>query len=201
MDGAEWYRYGIELPRSRWMRSNMVSSRRKSIRYSRELRLTGFHREFVNQAQQHLHILGPGTSSSQGPSLYTLLTGMCLPDELSDDAMESFPQPVMLPPPDMGNLVEIDSLLKMASNVQNGRESVTKFLISGDYISKLVLLVEEAEDLEGLSELHRLSSIMKTIILLNDTSIIEQLMSDDLVLGVMGALECKHIPMGSLHEN
>jgi protein phosphatase-4 regulatory subunit 3 len=38
--------------------------------------------------------------------------------------------------------------------------------------------------------LHRLCNIMKTLILLNDTAIIEYVVTDDIVLGVVGALEC-----------
>ena len=106
--------------------------------------------------------------------------------------MDSFSHPVMLPPPELGNLTEIENQIRAANISPQGRESLTKFLISGDYILKLVPMVEIAEDLEALQELHRLSNIMKLIILLNDTSIIELLMSDELVLGVMGALECKN---------
>ena len=50
---------------------------------------------------------------------------------------------------------------------------------------------EMAEDLESASDLHRLCSIMKMLILLNDTSIIEYVVNDEIVLGVVGALECK----------
>jgi protein phosphatase-4 regulatory subunit 3 len=46
-----------------------------------------------------------------------------------------------------------------------------------------------AEDMEDLASLHRLCNIMKTMILLNDTAIIELAVTDDLVLGVVGALE------------
>jgi len=48
-----------------------------------------------------------------------------------------------------------------------------------------------AEDLESLEDLHHLCNIMKMLILLNDTQIIEHVVSDGVVLGVVGALECK----------
>jgi len=48
-----------------------------------------------------------------------------------------------------------------------------------------------AEDLESLADLHRLCNIVKTIILLNDSTIIEHVVSDNCVLGVVGALECE----------
>jgi protein phosphatase-4 regulatory subunit 3 len=43
--------------------------------------------------------------------------------------------------------------------------------------------------MEDLGSLHRLCNIMKTLILLNDTAIIEHAVNDDVVLGVVGALE------------
>ena len=52
-------------------------------------------------------------------------------------------------------------------------------------------MVEKAEASEELQDLHRLSGIMKMLILLNDTQIIELMVSDGVVLGVVGALECR----------
>ena len=116
---------------------------------------------------------------------------VCTDDALSDDAMDSFPNPVMLPYPELGNLGEIDQMMRVASSSPQGRDSLSKFVISEDYISKLVPLVETAEDLEGLSELHHLSNLMKMLILLNDTHLIEIMVNDANILGVVGALECK----------
>ena len=96
----------------------------------------------------------------------------------------------MLPSPELGNLTEIDQAMRVASSSPPGRDSLSKFVISHEYIRKLVPLVGIAEDLEALPELHRLSNIMKMLILLNDTQIIEVVVQDDMVLGVVGALEC-----------
>lgn len=68
---------------------------------------------------------------------------------------------------------------------------MSKMIIQENYILKLIPLVETAEDLESLNDLHRLCNIMKTLILYNDTSIIEHVVRDDIILGVVGALECK----------
>lgn len=73
---------------------------------------------------------------------------------------------------------------------QNGRDALSKFVIRDDYIAKLVPLVTVAEDLESLPDLHRLCNIMKALILLNDNTIIETVVADPLILGVVGALEC-----------
>lgn len=114
-----------------------------------------------------------------------------LPDDaLSDDiAIDSFQSPINLPPPELGNLHEVEIVMRNLSNTQAGRDALAKFVISEDYIPKLLPLVEMAEDLESLSDLHKLCNIMKTLILLNDTAIIEYAVMDEVVLGVVGALE------------
>ena len=72
-----------------------------------------------------------------------------------------------------------------------GRDALTKLVISDEYIPKLIPLVQKAEDLESLQDLHRLCNIMKTLILLNDSAIIEYVVTDEVILGVVGALECR----------
>jgi protein phosphatase-4 regulatory subunit 3 len=111
-------------------------------------------------------------------------------DALSDDLpIDPFQNPISLPPPGLGNLPEIDATMRGLTNTQSGREALGKFVLQEDYIGKLIPLVEMAEDMEDLLSLHRLCNIMKTMILLNDTSIIEHAVTDDVVLGVVGALE------------
>jgi protein phosphatase-4 regulatory subunit 3 len=110
-------------------------------------------------------------------------------DGLSDEVVDPI-HSFVLPAPELGNLPEIENTMRMANSTAAGREALTKFTIASDLITKLVPLVEMAEDLESLSDLHRLCNIMKTLILLNDTAIIEYVVTDDIVLGVVGALEC-----------
>ena len=78
--------------------------------------------------------------------------------------------------------------MRSANGSQESRDSLGKFVINDDYVRKLVPLVIEAEEAEDLPSLHRLSMIMKTLILLNDTHIIEHMVSDEIVDGVVGAL-------------
>lgn len=98
----------------------------------------------------------------------------------------------MLPPPELGNLPEIDHVMRAASITQAGRDALSKFVIREEYIPKLIPLVTMAEDLESLSDLHRLCNIMKSLILLNDNTIIETVVTDPIILGVVGALECAY---------
>ncbi|KAL9581603.1 MAG: hypothetical protein Q9212_003802 [Teloschistes hypoglaucus] len=126
---------------------------------------------FVSQVQQHLVAVS-------GPD-----------DALSDDAMDTFSNPLALPRPELSNLDEIASLMRTVISTPQGRDSLSKLVITEDYIRKLVPLVEMAEDLESLEDLHHLCNIMKMLVLLNDTQIIEHAVSDDMVMGVVGALE------------
>ncbi|RMZ81323.1 hypothetical protein DV737_g2620, partial [Chaetothyriales sp. CBS 132003] len=113
-----------------------------------------------------------------------------LPDEgLSDDALDSIATSFTLSPPTLGNLDEIEHSIRAASITQAGRDSMAKFLIREDYLLKLIPLVGVAEELESLADLHRLCNIMKALILMNDNSIIEHLVDDNIILGVVGALE------------
>jgi protein phosphatase-4 regulatory subunit 3 len=79
--------------------------------------------------------------------------------------------------------------MRNLSNTQTGRDALAKFVINEDYIPKLLPLVEMAEDLESLADLHKLCNIMKTLLLLNDTAIIEYSVIDEVIMGVVGALE------------
>ena len=107
--------------------------------------------------------------------------------------MDTFANPVILPTPTLSNLSDIEQIMRSASTNAPGRDSLGKFVLGEGYIRKLVPLLQLAEDLEEINHLHRLSTIMKTLILLNDTQIIEQMMSDEIVYGVVGALECKTV--------
>ncbi|KAI4286484.1 MAG: hypothetical protein L6R35_004265 [Caloplaca aegaea] len=131
--------------------------------------------EFVSRVQQHLMAIA-------GPD-----------DALSDDAMDNYthpnPPPLTLPPPELANLDEIASLMRTVIATPQGRDSLSKLVITEDYIRKLVPLVSVAEDLESLDDLHHLCNIMKMLVLLNDTQIIEHVVNDDVVMGVVGALE------------
>ncbi|KAK5936933.1 Platinum sensitivity protein [Knufia obscura] len=125
--------------------------------------------DFVHQVQQQLLALAD--------------------DGLSDDALDNITTSFTLNPPELGNLDEVDQNIRGASLSQAGREALSKFLVKEEYLLKLIKLVEVAEDLESLPDLHRLCNIMKALILMNDNTVIEYLVTDDLVLGVVGALE------------
>ena len=128
-------------------------------------------------------------------SVHMLMLTLAPDDGLSDDMIDNA-NPILLPNPELGNLVEIENIMRAASATAAGRDALAKFIMASDslYIPKLLPLIEMAEDLEDIDDLHKLCNIMKTLILLNDTSIIEFVVSDRAILGVVGALECTSRP-------
>ncbi|KAF8463834.1 component of IIS longevity pathway SMK-1-domain-containing protein [Kalaharituber pfeilii] len=108
---------------------------------------------------------------------------------LSDDANDALVDSVMLPPPELRNLPDIENMIRQASTSSESRNSLGKFILSDDYIGKLIPLLQVAEDLESLPDLHRLCNVAKMIILLNDTVIIEHIVTDEVILGIVGMLE------------
>lgn len=125
---------------------------------------------------------------------HRVLTQSATDDGLSDDVGMDNNMPLMLASPELGNLQEVEQVIRMANSSPGGRDALTKYIVGADYVTKLVPLVEIAEEFESLADLHRLCNIMKMLILLNDTAIIEHAVSDDVVMGVVGALECKAEP-------
>jgi protein phosphatase 4 regulatory subunit 3 len=103
--------------------------------------------------------------------------------------MESFSNAITLPDPELGNLPDIEHVIRIASSTPGGREALSKFLLREDYVAKVIPLVEMSEDLESLADLHKLCNVMKSLILLNDNAIIEHLVTDEIITGVVGALE------------
>lgn len=119
-------------------------------------------------------------------------------DALSDDAMDTFASnPLSLPSPALGNLRDIEGAMRSVATSPQGRDALAKFVISEDYIRKLIPLVEEAEDLEAINELHLLCNIMKMLILLNDSQIVDHIVNENVVFGVIGALECEPMDLPS----
>ncbi|KAG9885996.1 DUF625-domain-containing protein, partial [Aureobasidium melanogenum] len=110
-------------------------------------------------------------------------------DGLSDELVDG--QGLLLPMPELANLHQVQETMRAASQTTHGRDALVKFIMAPEtqYLSKLLPLVELAEHVEDIQALHRLCTIMKTLILLNDTSIIELTVSDHAILGVVGALE------------
>lgn len=129
--------------------------------------------EFVSEIQNRLPALTPA-------------------DGLSEDLLDAV-SAIVLPEPQLGRLEEVEHAIRAASTTPVSRDALSKFVMHPDhlYILKLAPLVERAEELQSTPDLHRLCTIMKHLILLNDSSIIEFVVMDQAIMGVVGALECK----------
>lgn len=155
-------------------------------------------REFVSHVQSHLlSVSGAGmqlTLEIPAPNDRLSCTDQMPPDEiLSDDATETaITSLVQLPGPTLGNLDEVELTIRQASLTTSGRDALGKYILNEEYIAKLIPLLDDAEDLESINHLHRLCNIMKMIILLNDTVLVEKIVTDEMILGVVGILECMH---------
>ncbi|KAK4623968.1 hypothetical protein CLAFUW4_06216 [Fulvia fulva] len=111
-------------------------------------------------------------------------------DGISDDLGDPAHQ-ITLPEPALGKLDEVMEAIRAASQSPTGRDALAKFVMSPEqmYILRVGALIEQAEEKCATQELHRLCTIMKHLILLNDTSIIEYVVTDQAIMGVVGALE------------
>lgn len=127
--------------------------------------------EFLTQSQRRLLAVAPTDGISH---------------DMGDDS-----NPALLPSPELSNLADVENIMRSASATAQGRDALAKFVMAPEhlYIPKLVPLVQLAEELEDLPDLHRLCNIMKILILLNDNAVIEYVVRDDIILGVVGALE------------
>ncbi|KAJ1672507.1 Platinum sensitivity protein, partial [Spiromyces aspiralis] len=94
-----------------------------------------------------------------------------------------------LPEPEPGNLVEIRQALMRSRQYIYRREQLAGYLVSEDYIKKLVQMYEIFTDLEDTDSLEMLCDILQNIVILNDASIIEYMIRDDIIFDLVGILE------------
>ncbi|KAK3686825.1 Platinum sensitivity protein [Vermiconidia calcicola] len=102
------------------------------------------------------------------------LVALAQDDDLSDDSVDPV-QSIVLVEPRLGRLDGVENTIRSFSTTPAGRLALARFVMLPEqmYILKLAPLVERAEKLESTLDLHRLCTIMKHLILLNDTAIIE----------------------------
>ena len=121
------------------------------------------------------------------------LAALAPDDGLSDDLLDPV-HPISLPEPELGRLDEVENAIRAISTTPAARDALGKWIMHHEqmYILKIIPLVEKAEEMESTPDLHRLCTIMKHFILLNDSAIIEYAVTDAAIMGVVGALECKY---------
>ncbi|XP_071476221.1 serine/threonine-protein phosphatase 4 regulatory subunit 3-like isoform X1 [Diadema antillarum] len=113
-------------------------------------------------------------------------------DESEEDRFEELPEaatPIELPPCELSRLEEVAELFSTSLQSPIKREKLAIAIEKENYIRKLIDLFCICEDLENTESLHFLYEIMKNTILLNKTSLLEILFSDELIYDVVGCLE------------
>ncbi|KAI9019970.1 component of IIS longevity pathway SMK-1-domain-containing protein [Phycomyces nitens] len=116
------------------------------------------------------------------------MTGFEYTNSNSFDFQRETPEVIFPPAPEISNLSKIASIVTSAKTPKE-KERLSAYIFNENYIDKLLPIFETCEDLESIDDLHTMFTIMKTIILLNDATIIDYIIRDEIVLGVMGMLE------------
>ncbi|TPX56528.1 hypothetical protein PhCBS80983_g04494 [Powellomyces hirtus] len=94
-----------------------------------------------------------------------------------------------LPNPELGNLKHLERVICQASKSYNGKDALNKALERSDFLANLLPLFEQSEDLEDMESLFAISSIIRSIIFLNEAPIYEYLLRDEVFPTVLGILE------------
>ncbi|KAK6457871.1 component of IIS longevity pathway SMK-1-domain-containing protein [Scheffersomyces xylosifermentans] len=108
-----------------------------------------------------------------------------------DDITELITGPITYPKdPTETNLEAVLDTINQGSNSQFTRTSISKFIIEKEYFLKLIGAFNKAESDKNLINLYTLSEIIKTLILYNESALIEDLLSsEERMLALVGILE------------
>lgn len=105
------------------------------------------------------------------------------------DDMPEIASPIELPACELSKLEEIAELFSSVLPSPFRREKLANAIENENYISKLLDLFHMCEDLENTDCLQYLYEIVKNTILLNRTSLLEQMFSEEHIDDVIGCLE------------
>lgn len=133
---------------------------------------------FIQEVQRHLNVredMGMSSSPMIGsePSITTA----------------SIIRSGHLPQPQLGIIGEIERAIKTLARTAVIKERICEYIQTEEYIKGMIDVMNQAEDLESLENLHALCSCMQAILMLNDHSLYEHILEDDLFFGVVGMLE------------
>lgn len=94
---------------------------------------------------------------------------------------------VQLPAPELRNVRALADALGEITFYQ--RPTVVQMILQQDYVPRLARLFSTVEDLEDIEGLHAMFHTFRTLVMLNDTGVFEQLLRDDVIMATIGALE------------
>ncbi|KAJ7693818.1 component of IIS longevity pathway SMK-1-domain-containing protein [Mycena rosella] len=133
---------------------------------------------FILDVQNHINVSDEHTLVSSSPIIG--------PDPAASANMARSGQ---LPPPQLGIIADIDRAIKSISKTPQVKERLCEYIMSEEYFKSLIDVLQTAEDLESIENLHALCTITQTILMLNDHNLYEHILSDELFPGVVGMLE------------
>ena len=97
---------------------------------------------------------------------------------------------VTLPPCELSRLPEITQLFTVTlSSAPIRRDRLAMAIERDNYIRQLIDLFHCCEDLDDTDGLHQLYAIFKSLFMLNKTTLLETMLSADMIMDVIGILE------------
>ncbi|KAJ7167672.1 component of IIS longevity pathway SMK-1-domain-containing protein [Mycena filopes] len=134
---------------------------------------------FICDVQQHLTGSDEHALISSSPTIG--------PEPLASGNLQQ--RGSFLPPPQLGNILDIERTIKGLSRQAQMKERLCEFIMQEEYFKGLIDVLNTAEDLESVENLHALCGCTQTILMLNDHNLYEHILSDDLFPGIVGMLE------------
>ena len=95
--------------------------------------------------------------------------------------------PSELPPAELGSLAELVKVVTECSPF--AREKVANLVLKKGYLRQLLDLFKTCEDLDDRESLHMMYTLVRGLVLLNDANLFDELLRDENVFDVVGALE------------
>ncbi|KIL70395.1 hypothetical protein M378DRAFT_156518 [Amanita muscaria Koide BX008] len=135
---------------------------------------------FIREVQRHMNV---------GDNQIVIPSSPIMGSDPSSITTASIIRSGQLPQPQLGIIAEIERAIKALARTQPIKERICEYIMQEEYIKGLIDVMNTAEDLESLENLHALCSLMQTILMLNDLGLYEHILDDDLFFGVVGMLE------------
>ncbi|KAF8638593.1 hypothetical protein AX17_002134 [Amanita inopinata Kibby_2008] len=135
---------------------------------------------FIREVQRHMN---------SGDNQAAISSSPLMGSDPSSITTASIIRTGQLPKPQLGIIGEIERAIKVLSRTQPIKERICEYIMQEEYIKGLIDVMNTAEDLESLENLHALCSLMQTILMLNDLGLYEHILDDDIFFGVVGMLE------------
>ncbi|WVR03282.1 hypothetical protein IAU60_000273 [Kwoniella sp. DSM 27419] len=144
--------------------------------------------QFICEVQRHLMNMSADADATQIPSSSSPIGGSPVLGPASSQ-MQMMDPGAAWQVPTLANVRDQEMFIRMQAKSQTGRERAVEHILKEDYIKHLINVLEQAEDLESIEDLHALCSLMQTILLFNDNGIFEYILQDDVFMGVIGMME------------